>query len=394
MAERTRILRVHQCHDTGQDQPADHVVECGARDRHPAQEGMEQVAFKQDARQHREGGDAHGGANEQGERQEIDPHRCQAGVHERGEGRPQAERHEGAGRGGDHYHAAHRLRRLRSRPHADDKHEQDQADLAERIQAGKSGGRKQGRKLRGHQEPKQGRAEHQSRHHFADDCGLVEPNEDRTDDPRRDQDNCDLKQQNHRWRHSRTVQSSPIKVGFDRFRPISYNERFLPLLGGRSTVGQRTLTPLIGVRIPASQPSNLFAAFAKYFEWGGQNLDGSWGFTARRPGWEKPIHQLFVDTGVTIWFHGHDHLYAREVVDGVIYQSVPQPSTARYQGPDLAREYGYLATPGETAFVTPGHVRVSVNRDTVGVAFLRAVAPGQETAALQNRAVVTEYTVR
>lgn len=136
------------------------------------------------------------------------------------------------------------------------------------------------------------------------------------------------------------------------------------------------------------------AAFAKYFEWGGQNLDGSWGFTARRPGWEKPIHQLFVDTGVTIWFHGHDHLYAREVVDGVIYQSVPQPSTARYQGPDLAREYGYLATPGETAFVTPGHLRVSVNRDTVGVAFLRAVAPGQQTAALQNRAVVTEYTLR
>jgi hypothetical protein len=27
------------------------------------------------------------------------------------------------------------------------------------------------------------------------------------------------------------------------------------MLGGRSTVGQRTLTPLIGVRIPASQPN-------------------------------------------------------------------------------------------------------------------------------------------
>lgn len=32
------------------------------------------------------------------------------------------------------------------------------------------------------------------------------------------------------------------------------------LLGGRSTVGQQTLTLLIGVRIPASQP--VFAGFA------------------------------------------------------------------------------------------------------------------------------------
>lgn len=136
------------------------------------------------------------------------------------------------------------------------------------------------------------------------------------------------------------------------------------------------------------------AAFAKYFEWGGHNLDGSWGFSARRPGWEKPIQQLFADTGVSIWFHGHDHLYARETVDGVIYQAVPQPSTARYQGPDLAREYGYLATPGETAFVTPGHLRVAVSPAGVQVTYIRAVSPGQETAALRNGAVVAEYTVR
>ena len=136
------------------------------------------------------------------------------------------------------------------------------------------------------------------------------------------------------------------------------------------------------------------AAFAQYFEWGGYNLDGSWGFAVRRPGWQKPIQQLFADTGVNIWFHGHDHLYAREVVEGVVYQAVPQPSTARYQGPDLAREYGYRATPGETAFVTPGHLRVSVGAEDVRVGFLRAVAPGQETATLQNRAVVTEYAVR
>ena len=51
------------------------------------------------------------------------------------------------------------------------------------------------------------------------------------------------------------------KRRFDTLSRIFYNGRFLPLLGGRSTVGQRTLTPLIGVRIPASQPRSK----ARYF---------------------------------------------------------------------------------------------------------------------------------
>jgi hypothetical protein len=136
------------------------------------------------------------------------------------------------------------------------------------------------------------------------------------------------------------------------------------------------------------------AAFAHLFEWGGRNLDGSWGFSTRRPGWEAPVQQLFEQHGVTIWFHGHDHLYAREDVGRVIYQAVPQPSTARYQGPDLAREYGYRATPGETAFVTPGYLRVTLDEGGVRVEFVRTVLADDETAALRNGDVVTSYTVR
>lgn len=135
------------------------------------------------------------------------------------------------------------------------------------------------------------------------------------------------------------------------------------------------------------------AAFASLFEWGGRNLDGSWGFDRYRPGWERPIQQLFVDHGVTIWFHGHDHLYAREVVDGVVYQAVPQPSTARYQGPDLAAQYGYDATPGETAFVLPSYLRVRVG-EAVTVDLVRTVLPGDQTRTLVNGDVVTSYTVR
>ena len=42
--------------------------------------------------------------------------------------------------------------------------------------------------------------------------------------------------------------------------------------------------------------------------------------------WAKPIHQLLDDTGVTIVFSAHDHPFAREKVDNVIYQSVPNPA--------------------------------------------------------------------
>ena len=81
--------------------------------------------------------------------------------------------------------------------------------------------------------------------------------------------------------------------------------------------------------------------FAKLYEWGGNNLDGSYGFDTNRASWSKPIHQLLVDNGVDIVFKGHDHFYAKQELDGVMYQTVPQPS---HPGDKIntATEYGYL----------------------------------------------------
>ena len=59
---------------------------------------------------------------------------------------------------------------------------------------------------------------------------------------------------------------------------------------------------------------------AHLYEWGGKSQDGTWQFDEKRPGWEKPIHQLMVDTGVTIFFQGHDHIFCRQELDGVVYQ--------------------------------------------------------------------------
>ncbi|HEY8922994.1 MAG TPA: metallophosphoesterase, partial [Polyangia bacterium] len=56
---------------------------------------------------------------------------------------------------------------------------------------------------------------------------------------------------------------------------------------------------------------------AKYCEWGGTNLDGTPGWSTNRPGWASPVHALMVQNHVTAFFHGHDHVYAKETLDGV-----------------------------------------------------------------------------
>jgi hypothetical protein len=69
---------------------------------------------------------------------------------------------------------------------------------------------------------------------------------------------------------------------------------------------------------------------AKLFEWGGYDRNGVWEFTKYRPNWEMPVHQLMVKNKVTIFFQGHDHLFARQELDGIIYQSVPNPADDTY----------------------------------------------------------------
>jgi hypothetical protein len=109
---------------------------------------------------------------------------------------------------------------------------------------------------------------------------------------------------------------------------------------------------------------------ANLFEWGGQNLEGSYEFDAQRPGWGVPIHQLLVANHVTAVFHGHDHLFVKQELDGIIYQEIPQPSAARDNGTNSAAEYGYIngdIIPGS------GHLRVTVTPEQVMVDFVRAV---------------------
>jgi hypothetical protein len=128
---------------------------------------------------------------------------------------------------------------------------------------------------------------------------------------------------------------------------------------------------------------------AGFYEWGGANEDGSDGFSARRSGWEKPIHRLLVDNHVTAVFHGHDHLYARQELDGITYQEVPQPSVASFNsGPTLAAESHYASG---TIVSSSGHLRVEVGQSEVAVTYLRAYRPEDESGLRHNRDVADSY---
>ena len=110
---------------------------------------------------------------------------------------------------------------------------------------------------------------------------------------------------------------------------------------------------------------------AGLYEWGGYNRKGIDEFQRYRPDWEMPIHALFVKHRVSIFFQGHDHLFAHQVRDGVIYQTLPQPAD-----PNETLHFAEAYRSGER-MPNSGRVRVSVAPDKVRVEYIRTAGFGQ-----------------
>ncbi len=120
------------------------------------------------------------------------------------------------------------------------------------------------------------------------------------------------------------------------------------------------------------------AGAAHLVEWGGYGEDGiTWEFDSRRPrdlvnpenDWGGvPIHQLMIDNGVSAFFHGHDHQYAYEKRDGIVYQALPS-------GGISGNGFGiYSESDPYTIKVLPnsGHLRITVSPDVATVAYVRS----------------------
>jgi len=108
---------------------------------------------------------------------------------------------------------------------------------------------------------------------------------------------------------------------------------------------------------------------APYFEWGGKSPNGSNMFKQNRPSWELPIHQLMVKNKVSIFFQGHDHLYARQELDGVIYQSVPNPAD------DTHTAFNKEAYLSGKILPNSGFLHVTVGVKEVKVDYVRSYLP-------------------
>jgi hypothetical protein len=130
------------------------------------------------------------------------------------------------------------------------------------------------------------------------------------------------------------------------------------------------------------------AEAARLYEWGGHNREGIDEFAQKRPGWAMPIHQLLKETGVQIVFHGHDHFFAHQELDGITYQLVPQPSHRNARSHQAA-EYGYR----EGDFLpNSGYVRVLVTPQRLTVEYVRSADAHISRQGVINGQVAFSYT--
>jgi hypothetical protein len=135
-----------------------------------------------------------------------------------------------------------------------------------------------------------------------------------------------------------------------------------------------------------------------YYEMGGFNGDSSWGFAAHRPGWPMPLHRQMVENNVTAFFHGHDHIFVKQDLDGIVYQELPQPGYYNFSNPEksytntgLATKYGY--THGD-AISSSGYLRVTVEDTGATVEYIRSFLPEHENTQRHNGDVAYSYVLR
>ncbi len=127
---------------------------------------------------------------------------------------------------------------------------------------------------------------------------------------------------------------------------------------------------------------------ATLYEWGGKDPRGADLFKSKRPGWDLPIHQLFVKAGVSIFFQGHDHIYCKQELDGVIYQSCPCPADPTNSLINGDAYKGGEKVPGA------GLVRVTVDPSQTKVDYLRSYEPSAEVDGRKHGEIAHTYTVK
>ena len=103
---------------------------------------------------------------------------------------------------------------------------------------------------------------------------------------------------------------------------------------------------------------------ASLYEWGGYDKNGDYSFPVERPDWEAPIADLMAENNVTIFFQGHDHLFAQQELNGVTYQTVPSPADP------TATAFNSDAYKSGTILPNSGFLKVTVGPNGVTVDYI------------------------
>jgi UDP-2,3-diacylglucosamine pyrophosphatase LpxH len=111
------------------------------------------------------------------------------------------------------------------------------------------------------------------------------------------------------------------------------------------------------------------------YEWGGEDENGNYLWSEKRPGWEHgAIHDMLASEGVTAVFHGHDHGFAHQTLDGIHYIECPTISGISL----FQRLYddGFLEAADYKNGVrmgNNGYIRVTVNPEQVLVEYVGTI---------------------
>jgi hypothetical protein len=90
---------------------------------------------------------------------------------------------------------------------------------------------------------------------------------------------------------------------------------------------------------------------------------------------------------VTVFFQGHDHLWAHQQLDGVTYQTLSEPADPFYA---LYNADAFLS--GDKLPST-GYTRVSVSPSQVAVEYVRTWLPKDEGPGQVSGTVAFRYTI-
>jgi hypothetical protein len=93
---------------------------------------------------------------------------------------------------------------------------------------------------------------------------------------------------------------------------------------------------------------------------------------------------MMVAEGVNVFFHGHDHAFVYQNLDGIVYLECPRPLDCSYSDgfyADGCYSHGVKRN-------NSGHIRVTVAPELLGIEYVRSVLPEDEPLVEGGEAVL------